>query len=196
MKKIFLSAIMAIAFLMGANAQTVITNDYGSPIRGADGQSVTNDDEEETLGIVNLVYYGFDGFKNYGLSDYFLNPNGFGVDFNIRMNFEKYGNYNVDLGPNYTFKLWSSDNMKLLLTASVGPSFRMQDVPEFSYDNRGNVKEESSTKYKFDMYANARLALNVSRFTVSAGYFLWAAEFKFSEGYKSDGFNVALGYSF
>ena len=195
MKKLFLSAMMASAFLFGANAQTVITNDYGSPITGADGQSTNNDDEEEMLGVINLVYYGFDGFQNYGLSDYFLNPNSIGYEFNIRMNFEKYGNYNVDLGPNYTFKLWGQDNKKLLLTAAVGPSFRMQNVPEISYDSKGRMKEESKTKYKFDLFANARLAFNVGHFTLSAGYFLWGAEFKFEKGYKSDGFNVALGYA-
>lgn len=196
MKKLFFSAIMATTFLLGANAQTVITNDYGTPITGADGQSITNDEEEESLGVFNLVYYGFDGFKNYGISDYFINPNGIGFDFNIRMNFEKYGNYNVDLGPNYSFKLWGKDKMKLFLSASVGPSFRIQNVPEISYDSRGNIKEESSTKYKFDMFANARLTFNAGHITLSAGYFLWAAEFKFEDGYKADGFNVALGYAF
>ena len=184
---------MATAFLFGANAQTVITNDYGSPITGADGQnSNSNDDEEETLGVVNFVYYGFDGFQNYGLSDYFLNPNSIGFEFNIRMNFEDYGNYNFDLGPNYSFKLWGQDNKNLLLTAAVGPSFRMQDVPE--YNSKGKV--EKKTKYKFDLFANARLAFNVGHITLSAGYFLWGAEFKFEKGYKSDGFNVALGYAF
>ena len=196
MKKIFLSAFMTMAFLFGANAQTVITNDYGSPITGADGQNVSNDDEEETLGIFNLVYYGFDGFQNYGISDYWLNPNSIGFEFNIRMNFKKYGNYNIDLGPNYSFKLWGQDNKKLFLTAAVGPSFRVQDVPEISYDSNGRMKEKSKRKCKFDLFANARLAFNVGHFTLSAGYFLWGAEFKFEKGYKSDGFNVALGYAF
>ena len=196
MKKFFLSAIMVSMFLFGANAQTVIVNDYSSPITGADGQTITTDDEEESLGIINLVYYGFDGFENYGISDYFINPNSIGFEFNIRANFEKYGNYNFDLGPNYSFKLWGKDNMKLFLTASVGPSFRMQDIPEFSYTSNGNLKEERSTKYKFDLYANARLAFNAGHFNISAGFFLWAAEFKFDKEYKADGFNIALGYSF
>lgn len=198
MKKLFLSAMMVVAFLFEANAQTVITNDYGSPITGADGQnsSTSSDDEEETLVIFNLVYYGFDGFQNYGISDYWLNPNSIGGEFNIRMNFKKYGNYNFDIGPNYSFKLWGQDNKKLLLTASVGPSLRLQDVPEIKLDSKGRVKEESKSQFKFDLYANARLAFNVGHFTLSAGYFLWGAEFKFEKGYKSDGFNVALGCTF
>ena len=197
MKKLLLSALMATMFLMGTNAQNVITNDYSSPITGADGQNATStDDEEETLGIFNLVYYSFDGFQNYGISDYWLNPNGIGFEFNIRMNFEKYGNYNFDLGPNYSFKLWGQDNKKLLLTAAIGPSFRMQSVPDISYDKKGKMKEETKTEYKFDLYANARLAFNIGHVTLSAGYFLWGAEFKFEEGYKSDGFNIGLGYCF
>ena len=46
MKKLFLSAIMATTLLFGANAQTVITNDYGSPVTGADGQQVSDNDDE------------------------------------------------------------------------------------------------------------------------------------------------------
>lgn len=196
MKKIFISAFMALVFGIAGNAQTVITNDYSSPITGADGQNVNSDDEDETIGAINFVYYGFDGFQNYGLSDYILNPNGIGFDFNLRANFEKYGNYNVEIGPNYSFKLWEQDGKKLLLTAAVGPSFRIQDVVELSYDKKGNVKEDSETKYKFDLFANARLAFNTGKFVLSAGYFIWGAEFKLSDGYKADGFNVALGYSF
>lgn len=190
MKKLFISAFMAMAFCIASNAQTVVSNNYGSPITGANEQSM--DDDDETLSIFNLVYYGFDGGSNYGFSDYWINPNNIGFEFNIRMNFEKYGNYNVDLGPNYSFKIWGQDNKKLLLTAAVGPSFRMQDVPEIN----DNGKIEDKTKYKFDLFANARLTFNVNHINISAGYFLWGAEFKLSKGYRADGFNIALGYSF
>lgn len=196
MKKLFFSAFMALAFCIGSNAQTVITNNYGSPISGADGQSINDDDDDEALGVVNLVYYGFDGFSNYGLSDYMINPNKVGFDLNLRANFEKYGNYNVDFGPNYSFKIWGQDGKRLFLTAAVGPSFRMQDVAEISVDNKGKMHEDSKTQYKFDLFANARLTFNANRFTISAGYFIWGAEFKLSEGNKADGFNIALGYAF
>ena len=196
MKKLFLLAILVTLSLWNVSAQTVITNDYSSPITGADSQNVRSDDEDETIGGVNLVYYGFDGFQNYGISLYSLNPNGLGFEWGIRANFEKYGNYNTDLGLNYSFKLWEQDGKKLLLTAAIGPSIRMQSVPEYSYDNRGNMRESSETKYKFDLFANARLTFNTGRLLLSAGYFIWGAEFKLSDGYKADGFNVALGYSF
>ncbi|MCR4810303.1 MAG: hypothetical protein K5896_10675 [Prevotella sp.] len=196
MKKLFLTAILATTFLWGANAQTVISNDYGSPITGADNQNINDIDDDETMGVFNLVYYDFDGGENYGISDYFLNPNAMGFEFNIRLNFEKYGNYNVDLGPNYSIKLWGQDDKKLLLTAAAGPSFRMQDVPKYSQGKNGNLKEESETKYKFDLFANARLSFKAGHFMLSAGYFIWGAEFKLSKGYKADGFNFALGYSF
>ena len=187
MKKLFLLTFLATSFLVGTSAQTVITNDYGSPITGANDQ---------TLGIFNLVYYGFEGRSNYGISDYFLNPNKFGFEFNIRMNFEKYGNYNFDIGPNYSFQVWGEGDKKLLITVAAGPSIRMQDVAEYKTDKKGNYKEEKKTKIKFDGFANARLAFNVGRFTISGGYFFWAPEFKFGKDEKADGFNVALGYSF
>ena len=192
-KQLFCSVLLATMFLCGTNAQTVITNDYGSPIIGTDNQKVSNyDDEEESLTVINLVYYGFDGASNYGLSDYFINPNNIGFEFNIRMNFKQYGNYNVDLGPNYSFKLWGQDNKRLFLTAAIGPSFRVQNVPKLS--SSGSIEEE--TQYKFDLFANIRLSFNINNITISAGYFLWGAEFKLSDGYAANGFNVALGFSF
>lgn len=199
MKKTLLLILTAALFSLSSQAQTVITNDYGdSPITGADGQPVSSsDNDDEAISSFNVAYYNFDGDSNYGISVYGMNPNHVGVDFNIRLNFEKYGNYNVDLCLNYSFKLWGENGTKLLLVPSVGPSFRMQDRPKVDYNERtGNVKKESKTEYKFDLVANPRLALCANRFTFSVGYFLWGAEFKLKKGYKADGFNVALGYSF
>lgn len=195
MKKFFCLAMLAFAFGFNANAQTVIENDY-SPITQADGTSTTvTDNEDESIGAFNITYYKFDGFENWGFSDYFINPNSLGIDFAIRMNFKKYGNYNIDLGPNYAFKLWSNDNMRLFLIPALGPSFRMQEVPEVSVNKKtGKVTEETKTEYKFDFFANVRLTFCVGRFLISGGYFYWSPEFKFDGDTKVDGFNVSIGY--
>ena len=192
-KKLLLTAIMVSTFLVGTNAQSVISNDDGLPITSTD-ENGNNENEREIKDFINLVYYGFDGFQNYGISNYYLNPNNIGYEINLRMNLESYGNGNIELGPNCSFKLWGQANMKLLLTAAVGPSFRIQNVPEISYDSKGWKKEESKTVYKLDLFANARLSFVMGHLSLSAGYFLWGAEFKFSEGYKSQGFNAAIGW--
>ena len=180
MKKTLLLAIMATMFLSATNAQTVITNDYGSSsVTSAASQDA---DDRESFSAFGIGYYGFDGFHNWALNSHFLTPNGVGFDFNIRANFEKYGNYNADFGVNYSFQLWGQDDKRLLLTAAIGPSLRMQD------------DWEDKTHYYIDLFVNPRLAFNISRFTISAGYFLWGAKFKLGDDYRADGFNVSVGY--
>lgn len=196
MKRFYLTVLVATVFLLGANAQTVIKNDYSTSESSAEDQNTSKEAEEESIVSMNLVYYGFDDYSNYGLSDYFINPNGVGMDLNIRMNFKEYGNYSFELGPNYSFKLWGQNKTKLFLTAAVGPSVRMADALKITTDSKGKVHKESVTKVKFDMFANVRLTFNAGRLVLSAGYFMWSPEFKFGEKSRMDGFNVALGYAF
>ena len=193
MKKFCLTVLIATVFLLGANAQTIIKNDYSTSESSATVE-VKKDNKEETIGAFNLVYYGFDGLSNYGVSDYWLKPNGFAGEFGFRIDFKDFYNYSFDIGPNYTFKVWGKDKNKVLLTAAVGPSFCGRDVAKIKYDSQGNPKVETETKFKFDMFANVRLSFKVSRVLLSAGYFMWAPEFKMGGKYRADGFNVAIGY--
>ena len=191
---------MVAASFFGANAQTVVSDEMEALINGTSEQSTTVTpvnpvtstvaDEEENRVFYSFVYYGFDGFQNYGISDYFYSPNGLGFDFNIRMNFKKYGNYNVDLMPNYSIQLFGNDYIKLLVTLSAGGSFRIQDVPE--YTSNGKLKDK--TQFKFDFVTNPRLTFIFGDFTVSSGYFIWGQEFKLSKANRATGFNVSLGY--
>ena len=88
MKRLLFTAVMATAFFFGTNAQTVINNDYSSPITGADGQSVSqsSDEESESWSYGAVGFYSFDGFENWGLTYGGINPNGIGIDFALRMN--------------------------------------------------------------------------------------------------------------
>ena len=189
MKKLILSAIMATAFLLGTNAQTVIPTDYDSSNSKVVSQTTNNNDEEVGLATVSINYYGFDGYKNYGVSWGFLKPNKIGIDVGWRGDFKKEGNFNVDLGPNYSFKLLGQDNTNLFFTLSVGPSVRIQGIEQVN--DKGTT--ELKTKLKLDMFGNDRLTLNVGKVVLSAGYFLWSNEFKLDKENKADEFNVALG---
>lgn len=170
MRKFILTAIVLIASIVGANAQ-----------------------EKETITSINLHYLSFDGFQNYGLVDYFINPNGFGGEFGLRANLEKHGNYNMDLGVNYAYELTNKNDLTALLVMSLGPSLRMQD--QVKGIKNGTVEYEQ--KFKFDGFINPRLTVKYKSVMASVGYFYWVPEFKFS---KSDGatggLNVSLGYSF
>lgn len=186
MKKIMIFALMVLAISFSANAQIVVANNYDSPISGA--ADVEEDDDVE-LGIVGITYYNFDGFENWGISGTRINPNGLGMDFGMRMNFEKHGNLSWDLGLNYSFKLVNNASTKAFLTLAAGPSLRTQDQIDLETG-------EWESKFLFDAFANARMAACFDRFYASIGYFLWAPKFKFDGDYRADGFNITLGYVF
>lgn len=196
MKKLLLSALMATVFLMGTNAQNVITNDYSSPITGADGQSTTStDDEAESFGYAGLMYYGFDGFDNWGIFYGFTSPNGLGLDAGLRAQFKSHGNFNGDILLNYSLGLWSQNNNQVLLTIAAGPSIRTYDEID-GVDKKGNLKY-SSGKTAFDGIINPRLTIKFGKIVVTGGYFYWAPKFKFSkDDGATGGFNIGLGYSF
>lgn len=197
MKKLLLSAIMATVFLLGTNAQTVITNDYGSPITGADGQdaSQNKEEEKESFGAIGLMFYSFDGFENYGLFATHINPNGVGMDFALRANFKDHGNFNADILINYSFDLWSQNSNQLLLTLAAGPSLRTQDQLK-GIDSRGKLEYDEG-KFFVDCIINPRITVKFGKFVLTGGYFYWAPKFKFTKkDGATGGFNVGLGYDF
>ncbi|MDD6891632.1 MAG: hypothetical protein PUD47_06035 [Bacteroidales bacterium] len=188
MKKLFISLFMAASALF-VNAQTVIRSDYSSTPTRVETVKESNNDYE-TFYSMQFVFLTFDGGNNYGMAVSWYTPNGIGVDWLTRASFKTYGNYNVDLAANYTFPLAQNDDLSLFLTASIGPSFRMQD--EFDFQ-----KDKDKTKFYIDGIINPRLLLKYQKFTLSAGYFYWAPQFKFS---KKDGgmggLSLSLGYDF
>ena len=186
MKKFLISALVMLTFCFSANAQIVVANNYDSPISG---MTDAQEDDDLEFGIVGLGYYSFDGFDNWGATFGRINPNGFGGEMSIRMNFEDHGNYNADLGVNYSFQLLNSENAKVFITLAAGPSLRTQD----QYDYEENSWETS--KFFFDAYVNARLAARFNKIYISGGYFLWAPKFKFGGDYKADGFNISVAYA-
>ena len=192
MKKLIISLLMAASALL-VNAQTVIRSDYSSSPTKAESVKESNNDYE-TFFPAQFVFLTFDGGNNYGIAVSQYTPNGIGFDWLTRASFKEYGNYNMDLAVNYTFLLSQNDDLSLFLTASIGPSFRMQDVQEYDFDAQ---KEKDKTKYYIDGVINPRLLLKYKKLTLSAGYFYWAPQFKFS---KKDGgtggLSLSLGYEF
>lgn len=188
MKKLFISLFMAASALL-VNAQTVIKSDYSSSPTKAESVKQSNNDYE-TFYSTQFIFLTFDGGNNYGVGLSWYTPNGIGFDWFVRAAFEDYGNFNQDLAVNYTFPLAQNDDLSLYLTASIGPSIRVQNV----YDLK---KEEDKTKLFIDGMINPRLLLKYKKFTLGAGYFYWAPQFKFS---KKDGgmggLSLSLGYQF
>lgn len=189
MKKILISALTMLSFCFSANAQTVISNNYeGSPITSS--TETTESDDDESFLPYAVSYYSFDGFENWGIGFQAINPNKFGMEMGIRMNFEEHGNYNIDLGLNYSFKLFSSGETKGFLVLAAGPSFRLQDQYDIEDD------EWDTGKFFFDGFATGRINICHKRLTVGAGYYVWGPKFKFGSDYRADGFTLSLGYNF
>lgn len=194
MKKFLLSALAVLAMGLSVNAQTVISNDYGSSTSEGVGiaSKTSSEEDDEMIAGMALKYYSFDGGWNLGYGGEFLNPNGLGGEFTIRADvehFAEHGNYNIELGLNYSFKLFSENNTKLLLVLAVGPSVRMQDAYNFK-------KDKWDSKVFFDCYMNPRIVFNYKRLLLSGGYYLWAPEFEFGSDYRGDGLYLSLGYTF
>lgn len=188
MKKLFISLFIAASALL-VNAQTVIRSDYSSSPTRVETVKESNNDYE-TFSPSQFIFLTFDGFNNYGIGISQYTPNGIGGDWFVRAAFEKYGNINQDIAVNYTFSLAQNDDLYLYLTASIGPSLRIQEVYDFQ-------KDEDKTKLFIDGIINPRLLLKYKKFSLSAGYFYWAPKFKFS---KKDGgtggLSLSIGYEF
>ena len=197
MKRLLFTAVMATVFFFGTSAQTVINNDYSSPITGADGQGVSqsSDDEAESYSYGAVGFYSFDGFENWGIAYGGINPNGIGLDFAFRMNFKEHGNFNVDVLLNYSVGLVSNGSTQVALTFALGPSFRTQDELK-GVNSKGNLEWENG-KFFCDGVVNPRLSVKLGKLALSAGYFYWAPKFKFSkDDGATGGFNCSLGLSF
>ena len=197
MKRLLFTAVMATAFFFGTSAQTVINNDYSSPITGADGQGVSQSsgDEAESYSYGAVGFYSFDGFENWGIAYGGINPNGIGLDFAFRMNFKEHGNFNVDVLLNYSVGLVSNGSTQVALTFALGPSFRTQDELK-GVNSKGNLEWENG-KFFCDGVVNPRLSVKLGKLALSAGYFYWAPKFKFSkDDGATGGFNCSLGLSF
>lgn len=188
MKKIFISAFMAVVFSIAGNAQTVISNNYGSPITGADGQSIHDSDDQEAIGYYGLGYYSYDGAENYGLSLGQYTFNGFGGGLNFRSNW-KFGEHenmmNWDVLLNYSLGAYSNENVKVLITPEIGPSFGLRSA----YNSKGEIDDD---QFFIDGFVGLKATVVYNKIVLSLGYHMWAPKWKFGKE-KADGFYAQIG---
>ena len=81
----------------------------------------------------------FDGFDNYGIVDHWINPNRIGGEFGIRASFEDHGNYNVDLGINYSFELTNKNDFSAYLILAV-------DLEDIGGDVKATIVVDNGSK--------------------------------------------------
>lgn len=180
MKKFFISAFMALTFSIAGNAQTVISNNYGSPITGADGQSI-NDDDEETLSSVSITYY--EG-PSFGLNFRGQSWNGTGMELNFLTD-KSFETFEANLNINYSLGLWKDSDRMLLFTLAAGPTLR------YYKDYEGN---EEKSKFCSNLMIDPYFTFKINKIYISAGYALAFAKWKFKD--RGEAFHIGLGYSF
>lgn len=170
-----------------------VQNVYESPLTKSkiEGPQYYKHESAKIKDIINygLMYWGFDGYENYGIFSESITYNGFGLEMSGRTKFAKHSNFNCELGLNYSLGIYRQENTAIMLTASVCPlSIRWQD--EYYYETNKYIK-----KVFLDAYYGIRLSIKLGCVAITGGYFYWAPKWEHSSEYKSDGFCVGLMYS-
>lgn len=187
MKKLFLSAIMATTLLFGANAQTVITNDYGSPVTGADGQQVSDNDDERAKGGIDISYQAVDGGFGMGFSMVFnyLVFNVSWISGDTDKYIEKNEGWRAGVGLNY--RHWLTDFLYIEGQAGV----------EYSHATLKMKGGDKNSDGDFGMFVTPRVGvplLNIAdaKWGIVAGYRWDFNKFKFSKEYTADYFTIGI----
>ena len=206
MKKSLIIIALLVSYMSSSMAQIVKeTNEKPQ----SENKPTTTTETTSDITMMGLGYYTFDGFENWGLFGSYMKANACGFDLGYRGNFDdRHGNFNFDLGINYSFELYSKDKNKIFFTLAAGPSFRLQD--EFkgiktittthkkpftneTYETTRTEEQWDEDQFNMDAYLNARLTIQLNNIILSGGYFYWAPEFKFGSDYKADGWAFSLG---
>lgn len=137
--------------------------------------------------VVNrgAMYWGFDGYCNYGYFCEALEYNSIGMESALRTKFEKHSNFNWDIGFNYSLGLYHDTKNAMMITIACSPmSLRTQDTYSMS-----------EGKYKNDIFIDAywsiRYTVKLGCFAFTCGYFDWLPKWENS----TSGFCLGIMYS-
>lgn len=159
-------------------------------------ETVIKEKEKKKLISGSFTLFSGEGKFNERLNAclgwHYITLNGFGFEFITRSTSTTYGNRNFDIGPNYSYKLWENKKNCLYVTGALCLSSRIQGMPDVVVTSSGKTKQETKYKFFLDYVANARVSYELPKFTMSAGFVFWAPDFKFSDGYSSNGFHLSL----
>ena len=184
MKKIIFSLVALMTIQLSANAQTVITNNYDSPITSADGTvpsqnvSSTGFRQGSDLGITfntDQKVYGLTFLSDVSDAVYF----GFGYN----MGFGDYSSYlgTLQLGVGKRYVIDDTFLIQGKIGAYAG--YHSYEYGSYDYDKR---KSSTETKAEFTYGANVSICAGLKLWNtkkgnstfVTVGYYMTAPEFK------------------
>lgn len=184
MKKFFILAMMALAVGMSANGQTVITNDYGSPITGTDVQKSGSDELEQSQGGFDVQYNAIENGWGIGI-DYVVSNVLFGYDYLFGKT-NDYVNTNngmeIYLGGNYRYRI--IENLYVEGRAMIGYYY-------WKTEFKGGGDDSAN---KVFLGFSPRVGLQFGKWAISAGYRWDYVDFKFDKEHCLDRFNIGLTF--
>ncbi|MBR1879409.1 MAG: hypothetical protein IJ804_01440 [Prevotella sp.] len=183
---------MVVTFGMNVNAQTVIANDYGSPISGADGQSVnSNDDEEELKSSFDISYQAIENGFGLGMTWVFnhIVLNGSMISGETNSYIKKNEGWRIGLGLNY--RHWLANF--LFIEGQAGVEYTHGTVEIKVSKNETSENSEGN----FGMFLTPRVGLKALKIAgtdwgVVAGYRWDFNKFKFDKDYTAKYFTIGL----
>lgn len=189
---------MSTAAIMAHGSKELNTNEVEPKVEEANSQALADSSEENAnYNVIGGAFYWFGGWmeSNWGVTYNSLNVDGLGFEFCTRSSSERYRNYNFDIGPNYSYKLMKNNENVLFITGSIGPSLRLQSMPDVKYNQTtGKTKTTTKTKAYIDAYIDAKVSYKMPKFMISAGYILWSAQFKFDNDYLQSGPYIGVSF--
>jgi len=207
MKKSILSAVIAVAMSLSANAQVVISSDFGTPVGSAEdlnsdvNWSWNDDYHRQKAGGAGNIYdddYDYDEPFFFAGASWYLNKatNSFGINLGYQgwnrlggelnvMTDQSFKNFwDFNLNANWSFGLWRTGSSMGLLTFAVGPAFYLYKVGE-------------QTENQLDLVVDPRLEVRVNHILITAGYQQRFYKFKFTKEYTPDPmFHLGVAYCF
>lgn len=197
MKKIFFLAAAAFAFSLGASAQTVISNNYDSPISSVNPE--TSKESSFVQGSDINVSYCSD--TKFGSLSFMMDAGKsvyWGLDFGADIDgFDSYGtNFLLGVGKRYLF----SDMFLLQGKIGLFAGYSSYEATKISHDNHGNTKETTESKSKFNYGANGNIALGIKLWDtkkgnstfITVGYYITASEFETKDMFKNGSWGIGF----
>jgi len=191
MRKKLLLLLVSLTFVDNAIANDNYPDDDVVPSISTSSPTPVSSEINERISTYGFGFFSYKGGENYGLSTGIYSFNGLGFSFNIRSNwkFKDHQNtYNADFLLNFSFGVYSNEDVMVLITPEIGPSLATRD----EYD--GN---KFKNKWYCDGFLGIKATVAYKKIVLSAGYHAWAPKWKFKkDDGMADGFYAQIGVSF
>lgn len=185
---------------------SIVANEVHAPLNKNYDASTDKRNKDLTKTYVSVGYqFFFDSDVTYvGVAARLLNWEGLGAELGFRTKVYKNNDddgaetastfFSIDPLANYNYGLYHKNLLSIYATGTIGPSFRIQNLPNGQYKDNGKMDYDS--KVYFDLFVNARVTVKYWNIAASVGYSIWATQWKLKSDYIVSTPNVSIAYCF